>query len=152
MPSPELDRLVDSRLLEREPPIREEFEGLVRHASATLVDARNESLSLESRFQLAYGTAHSIALAALRWHGYRPRNNRQIVFQALAHTMNTPASIWRLLARSHEQRNRLEYEGLGEVDETLVRDLIRAGGDLLAQIRAFPLPRPPGSRPARSKR
>lgn len=89
MPSPELERLVTSGVLIHEPPIREEFEGLVRQASATLNDSKNPDLSAESRFQLAYGAAHSLSLAALRWHGYRSRN-RQIVFQALAHTRGTP--------------------------------------------------------------
>ena len=140
MPSPELERLVESRALEREPPIREEFEGLLRHATATLADAKNVGLSLDGRFQLAYGAVHSIALAALRWHGYRPRNNRQIVFQALAHTMNAPPSVWRTLARAHEQRNRREYEGLGEIDERLLDDVLARGADLLAQISEFPLP------------
>jgi hypothetical protein len=113
MPSVELDRLVSINILSHEAPIRAEFQGLVEDAAATLTDAQNETLSPESRFRLAYGAVHSIALAALRWHGYRPRNNRQIVFQALAHTLQVPAPVWRMLAQSHEQRNRREYEGRG---------------------------------------
>lgn len=139
MPSAELDRLVTIHVLAREAPIREEFEGLLEDAAATLTDSRNESLSLESRFRLAYGGVHSIALAALRWHGYRPRN-RQIVFQALAHTLDIPAAVWRMLARSHEQRNRREYEGRGEIDERLLADVIAAGIDMLDRIRKLPPP------------
>ena len=139
LPSPELERLVDSGLLEREPPIRSEFEGLLHHAEVLIGDARNEDLSIESRSSLAYTAAHSIALAALRWHGYRPRN-RQIVFQALAHTMGTPAATWRMLSRSHEQRNRREYEGSGEISETLLRDVIVAADALLKQLLEFRLP------------
>jgi hypothetical protein len=142
MPSPELDRLVASGVLEYEAPIRAEFEGFPRHASLTLADAQNERLALESRFTLAHGAVHSIALAALRWHGYRPRN-RQIVFQALAHTMKAPAPVWRTLARSHEQRNKREYEGVGQIDERLLRDVIAAGVELLAQLRELPLPAEP---------
>ncbi len=48
-------------------------------------DAANTSLSLEGRFDLAYNAAHSLSLAALRWHGYRA-SNRYIVFQVLPHT------------------------------------------------------------------
>ncbi len=140
MPSPELDRLVAINVLAHEAPIRAEFEGLVDDASATLTDAQNATLSSESRFRLAYGAVHSIALAALRWHGYRPRNNRQIVFQALAHTLQVPAPVWRMLTRAHEQRNRREYEGLGEIDERLLADVIAAGIDLLARVRRLALP------------
>ena len=142
MPSTELDRLVVINVLAAEPPIREEFEGLISDAAATLKDAQNETLSPESRFRLAYGAVHSIAVAALRWHGYRPRN-RQIVFQALAHTLKVPAPVWKMLARSHEQRNRREYEGAGEIDERLLADVIAAGIDLLARVRQLPLPEEP---------
>jgi hypothetical protein len=140
MPSAELDRLVAINLLAHEAPIRTEYEGLVEDAAATLTDAQNETLSPESRFRLAYGAVHSLALAALRWHGYRPRNNRQIVFQALAHTLGVPVPVWRMLARAHEQRNRREYEGRGEIDERLLADVIAAGIDLLAKIRDRGLP------------
>jgi hypothetical protein len=141
MHSPELDRLVETRVLQREATIREEFDGLVREADLTLADANKKDLSLESRFRLAYGAAHSLALAALRWHGYRPRN-RQIVFQALPHTLGTPAGIWRMLSRCHDQRNRTEYEGVSQVDERLVQDLVNAGDGLPKAVRTLgPPPR-----------
>jgi len=139
MPSPDLERLVGIGLLQHEAPIREEFEGLVREAELTLGDAKNASLSPPSRFRLAYGAAHALALAALRWHGYRPRN-RQVVFQALAHTLGTPAPIWRMLSKSHDQRNRMEYEGRGEIDERLLRDLVEAADGLLRLVRKLPSP------------
>lgn len=142
MSSAELERLVSIGVLAPEAPICAEFQGLVADAAATLADAQKEDLSLESRFRLAYGAVHSIALAALRWHGYRPRN-RQIVFQALAHTLQVPAPIWKMLARAHEQRNKREYEGIGDVDERLLRDVIHAGIDLLARVRQLSPPADP---------
>ncbi|MCA1732522.1 MAG: hypothetical protein LC732_02850 [Acidobacteria bacterium] len=139
MPSPELDRLVTTGVLAHEAPIREEFEGLVRQAAATLNDSKNLALATESRFQLAYGAAHSLSLAALRWHGYRPRN-RQVVFQALAHTLGTPAAVWRTLAKSHELRNRHEYEGGAVSDERLLEDVIEAADGLLRTVRELGSP------------
>lgn len=59
--------------LRAEPPDAAEFAGLVRSALARLADAGNTTLSLESRFDLAYNAAHALCLAALRWHGY-PRS------------------------------------------------------------------------------
>lgn len=139
MPLPELERLVDTGLLEREPPVQKEFDGLVAEATVLLRDSRSEQLSVDSRFRLAYGSAHAIALAALRAHGYRPRN-RQIVFQALAHTLGAPAATWRMLARSHQERNKREYEGGGEISNALLRDVTDAAETLLRDIESL---RPP---------
>lgn len=133
MPSAELERLADMGSLKRERPSGEEIEGLVRSARARLADAEKESLSAESRFDLAYNAAHALALAALRWHGYRAEK-RYMVFQALAHTLGVQSSTWRLLAKCHDQRNRAEYEGLADVDQALLEGLIAAGRELLAAI------------------
>jgi hypothetical protein len=57
-----------------EPPDRVEFAGLVKSATVRLRDAANASLSLESRFDLAYNAAHAFSLAALRGHGFRAHN------------------------------------------------------------------------------
>jgi len=139
MTSAELERLVGIGKLKREPPSRREHEGLTDSGAARLADARNEELAPESRFDLAYGAAHSFALAALRWHGYRS-DSRYLVFQALAHTLGTPSPTWRLLAKCHERRNRLEYEGVVEVDERLLTDLLVAAEDLLEAVRKLPIP------------
>ncbi len=101
MTSTELDRLVDSRGLKREPPSKAEFDGLVRSGVARLADAGNASLSLESRFDLACNAAHALALAALRRMGYRCAN-RYLVFQTLPHTTGVPASVWRALSTRTE--------------------------------------------------
>jgi hypothetical protein len=142
MPSVELERLAAHGLLKREPPARAEFEALVRSGEARLHDAQNEDLSLDSRFDLAYNAAHALALAALRWSGYRAEK-RYLVFQCLAHTLATPAPTWRLLVRCHEERNRTEYEGMPDVSAVLVADLVAAGGKLLEEVRKLPLPRDP---------
>jgi hypothetical protein len=74
MTSAELENLVRIGQLKREPPGSAEIEGLMRSAAARLTDAAKPSLSIESRFDLAYNAAHALCLAALRWHGYRPAN------------------------------------------------------------------------------
>ena len=91
MPHP-LDNLCGpGRPLQKEAPDADESAGLLRSGTARLKDARNITLALESRFDLAYNAAHSLSLAALRRRGYRA-----------------------------------EYEGLLDVDERLVTDLIAA--------------------------
>jgi hypothetical protein len=123
MSKEELDNLVKIGQLKAEPGTQVEFDGLVDSARKRLADARNEKLSFESRFDLAYNAAHAFALAALRRHNYRS-GNRYVVFQVLPHTLGLDAIIWRVLAKCHDRRNLAEYEGHFEVDEQLLNDLI----------------------------
>ena len=76
MPSPneQLLNLVRIKELKAEPPDQRELDGLIRSAQRRLPDAQNAANAPDSRFSLAYDAAHSLALAALRWHGFRPSN------------------------------------------------------------------------------
>ncbi|NDZ11314.1 hypothetical protein C7T35_14230 [Variovorax sp. WS11] len=111
--------------LKAEPPDAKEFAGLKRSGRARLQDALNVSLSLESRFDLAYNAARALCLAALRWSGYRS-TNRYIVFQLLPHTLGLGPEVWRVLSKCHDIRNLGEYEGDLNVDERIVTDLVAA--------------------------
>ena len=102
-------------------------------ARTRLADARLASLSLEGRFTSAYNAAHSAALSALRWHGYRSEN-RYAVFQCLTHTLNWPAPRWRVLDAAHQKRNLAEYEGFLEVDESAITELCDLAGSLIAEV------------------
>lgn len=113
------------KALKAEAPDANEMAGLQRTGLARLTDARNASLALESRFDLAYNAAHALCLAALRRLGYRA-GNRYIVFQVLPHTLGLGPEVWRVLDKCHNTRNLGEYEGLLDVDERLVHDLIAA--------------------------
>lgn len=124
-----------------EPPRRAEIEGLVRSAVNRLEDARNADLSRDSRFDLAYNAAHALALAALRLAGYRS-DNRYLVFQLLPVTLDARPETWRLLAKCHDIRNRVEYEGSVDLTDRLVEDLLVAAGDLLESVRRLELPPP----------
>ena len=136
-PSP-LDRLAGpGNVLGKEAPDAKEFDGLVHSGLARLKDAENEANSLESRFDLAYGAAHALCLAALRHHGFRP-SKRYIVFQVLPDTLRLGPEIWRVLSKCHDMRNRTEYEGALDVDERLVTDLIAACRKVADQINELP--------------
>jgi hypothetical protein len=113
------------KALAAEPPDVAEIAGLIRSGQARLDDARNASLSLEGRFDLAYNAAHALCLAALRRKGFRARH-RYIVFQALPHTLGLGPEVWRVLAKAHDARNLAEYEGHVDVSERLVLDVIAA--------------------------
>lgn len=124
-PSPLENLSGPGKALKAEAPDAQELNGLIRTGKARLQDARNTTLSLESRFDLAYNAAHALCLAALRNKGYRA-SNRYIVFQVLPHTLGLGPEVWRVLDLCHNRRNLGEYEGLLDVDERLVTDLIAA--------------------------
>jgi hypothetical protein len=131
-----LQNLAKIGKLKAEPPDQAEFDGLVRSAIRKLPDAQNSGLALESRFSLAYDAAHSLAPAALRWHGYRPAN-RYIVFQILGSTVSFPDAKWRFLDNCHQKRNVALYEGDYVEDENLIKELIAVAGELQIAVDAL---------------
>ena len=137
MSNEHLDRLVRIDQLKSESFSQSEFDGLIRSGGARLSDAKNESLSLESRFDLAYNASHALSLAALRWHGYRS-NNRYLVFQCLRHTLDLPNELWRVMDEAHRKRNLAEYEGYLDVHEQLVNALIRVAAEVADRINKLP--------------
>lgn len=140
MTSENLQRLVSAKQLKAEPPDRKEYEGLVGLAGTRLEGARTPGLALANRFDLGYGAAHALSLAALRWHGYRSEN-RYIVFQCLQHTLGLGADVWRVLVVCHERRNAAEYVGDVRLDEPLMAELLKATEAVLERVLALPLPK-----------
>jgi len=132
----ELDNLVKINKLKVEPPDQKEFDGLVASAKRRLQDAMVEGLSDEGRFSLAYGAAHALSLAAMRWHGYRS-DNRYLVFQCLQHTIGLDSVKWRVLDQCHRVRNIAEYEGHLEINAQLLKELIEITEALLKMIEAL---------------
>lgn len=117
-----LDNLVKAKKLRKEPFDQAEFNGMLRAAKIRINDARLDGLSKESQFSLAYSAAHSLSLAAMRWHGYRS-DNRYLVFQCLQHTVGFSNAQWRVLDLCHKKRNLAEYEGLLEINDALLKEL-----------------------------
>jgi hypothetical protein len=101
-----------------------------------LNDAQLEGLSEEGKFLSAYGAAHGLATAALRWHGYRS-DNRYLVFQCLQHTVGLASAKWLVLDNCHKKRNLAEYEGLFDVSSKLVEELIEVTKELLKSVESL---------------
>ena len=131
-----LDNLVKIGQLKAEEATPEEIAGLVRSGAVRLRDSKNDSLSIESRFDLAYNAAHALSLAALRHYGYRSQS-RFLVFQCLQHTLNLPNEQWRVLDSAHRKRNMAEYEGDIDVDEQLIQALIRVTDEVARRVSKF---------------
>ena len=129
----QLDNLVRIGQLRTEPATEGEVEGLLRSGQRRLEDAGRKELSLESRFDLGYNSAHALALAALRAQGYRS-DSRYLVFQCLQHTIGLPREQWRVLDQAHRKRNLAEYEGAMDVDEHLVSALQRIAWEVAKRV------------------
>lgn len=129
----QLENLVRTGGLKAEAPDASESAGLLRSAVDRLKDAHNSALSFASRFDLAYNSAHALALYTLRQMGYRS-DKRYLVFQCLAHTVTVSKTQVRIFALCHERRNLAEYEGYLDVDEKLLEELLQATDVLLEKI------------------
>lgn len=129
----QLENLVRTGGLKTEPPDANESAGLLRSAVDRLKDAHNSALSFASRFDLAYNSAHALALYALRQMGYRS-DKRYLVFQCLAHTVDVSKTQVRIFTLCHERRNLAEYEGYLDIDEKLLAELLQATDALLEKI------------------
>ena len=140
MSHPQLDNLVRIGRLKAEPAAVGELRGLVRSGIRRLDDATRENLSIESRFDLAYNAAHALALAALRFQGYRSES-RYLVFQCLQHTLGLPPEQWRVLDEAHRKRNLAEYEGEMDVEEQLVAALLRVAREVATRVENLAEPR-----------
>ena len=134
MSSEALDKLVDIGALKHEPGDQAEFDGLVALGRAKLKNSENKELSDESKFDLAYGAAHALSLAAMRWNGYRPKNVRYAVFQSLPHTLSLGPEVWRPLDKAHSLRNLADYAGSFRVDRQLQNDLVKSTKIVLAAV------------------
>lgn len=129
----QLNNLVKIKKLKQEAPDQNEFDGMLASAKHRLKDAQIDSLSEESQFSLAYGAAHALALAAMRWHGFRS-DNRYLVFQCLQQTIGLANEKWRVLDKCHKQRNLAEYEGNLEITPQLQEELINITKELLESV------------------
>jgi len=133
MAKPELDNLVRINQLKAEPPLRKEYDGMLKSAQRGLADAQNESIETDSQFDLAVEAAHKFALAALRREGYRSEN-RITVYQTLAHTIGVSNADLQIFLKAHNEHNLASSQGRIDIDEKLLADLIAATKRLSAAV------------------
>ncbi|MBN2587781.1 MAG: hypothetical protein JXA64_09710 [Candidatus Fermentibacteraceae bacterium] len=134
MPSENLENLEELGLLLPLERSETEFIRLVEKGRRFHADSIKDNLSIESRFQLAYEASFSLALAALRWCGYRPsRNGRYVVFQALTHTISLGKEV-AMLSEAHAIRNGMEYDADPFDDMAFLEELITINETLLDRV------------------
>jgi len=135
----ETDNLVRIERLKVEPPTHSEYAGMVASARRCLVDAQNNDLDPDSQFDLAYGAAHRLALAALRREGYRSAD-RITVFQTLVHTLGLDRAHIQTFLKAHNERNLAEYQGRMDIDAKFLADLLRSTKALEMEVAKLPPP------------
>jgi uncharacterized protein (UPF0332 family) len=119
----ELDNLMIQRLLEA--------------AQSSLQDAKLNTLSNESRFDLAYKAIMQLANAALQAKGYRVLTSKpghhQLMIQVLPLTIGLDNTTVILLDQLRKQRNAIDY--LGDiVSDALTSDVITQAETLLKLV------------------
>ncbi len=136
MPHENLDNLVKIGKLKVDPSTDDEVMGLIKRGLVRIEDYKHPDLSIETRFDIVYGAAHALCLAALKNAGYRSES-RYIVFQCAQHTIGLEPEYWRVMSDAHRQRNIAEYEGHVEVNEQLLEALVRVVDIVAERVQAL---------------
>lgn len=100
--------------LQREPTSAEEIRRFLGKISTKLTDAGKDSISLDSRFDLAYEALLQIGLAALRANSLRPDSrggHHVLALQTLHTSIGYPREKLRLLDEFRRQRATGLYDG-----------------------------------------
>lgn len=126
-----IDRLVEH---ETDP---EQFGRLLQSADRFLNDARQESVSLETRLDAAYRAISQYAMLGLWANGYRTSKSspghHQTMIQSLVHSIELDKDQMALLDTFRVKRNAIDYSG-EEVDEGSVLACIEEADRLRSSL------------------
>ena len=103
-----------------------------------LSDASRKGNTLRGRFGNANSAAHSLLMAAIKMHGYRPtgeKGHRYILYELLDALLPAAAGAKAVLSQAHKLRNRSEYDGDPiDVTQGLVEDLVSAAANVQEEV------------------
>lgn len=115
-----LENLLKIGQLKQHPPDRDEIQRLLTAARRNIDDAKIESISPETRFDVSYKAIMQSALAALMANGYRTDTNKpghhMTVIQALPLTIGLKPARVTMLDTLRRKRNVSDYTGV-DIDE-----------------------------------
>jgi hypothetical protein len=110
---------------------------LLESAKRSIADARQESISLETRLDAAYRAISQLSLIALWANGFRPARSKpghhQTMIQSLVHTIELDRDEMLLLDTFRVKRNAVDYTG-EDVDEASVNECIAAAERLMSRV------------------
>ena len=121
------------------PPSRLGIRELLAVADRDLADADVRALSIEGRFQMAYGAALTAALAALTASGFRParESHHHRVIQSLSLTIGADAATVDTFDAFRKKRNASGYERINVVTEHECMEMIALALNLRRDVEAW---------------
>lgn len=134
-----LDKLV-GRGLEKADADAQELARYLAKIRRKLADCRQGSISLDSRFDLAFEALLQIALAALRANGYRTTSaagHQQMAIQVLPKSIGIDAGEVRVLDEYRKKRSAGLYQADFDPSEAEVSAVVRAVQRLLERLIAW---------------
>ncbi|MBD1401263.1 hypothetical protein [Pelovirga terrestris] len=134
-----LENLI-GRGLEHEPSRKPEIQRLLEKIATKLTDSRNQTVSLETRFDIAYEALLQIGLVALRSHHLRPNSrggHHVIALQTLPLTIGYPREKLRLLEEFRKQRAAGLYDGSFTPSESELNELIAVVSELQSLLMSW---------------
>ena len=126
--------------LQQEAASPEEIRRFLNKIAIKLTDAQSETLSLDSRFDLAYEALLQIGLAALRANGFRPDSrggHHLLALQTLNTTIGYPREKLRLLDEFRRQRATGLYDGSFDPTKAEVQAILRTVTELKNYFEAW---------------
>ena len=115
----------------------EQVRRMLDSAERAIADARQESISPETRLDAAYRAITQLCMVALWANGFRASKSRpghhQTMIQSLVHSIGLDRDQVLLLDTFRVKRNAIDYTG-DEVDEASVDECVAAARNLLCQV------------------
>lgn len=110
---------------------------MLQSAERSIADARQASISAETRLDAAYRAVTQLSMVALWANGFRPAKSKpghhQTMIQSLVHTIGMDRDEMLLLDTFRVKRNAIDYTG-EDVDEASVDECIVAADGLLKRV------------------
>ncbi len=118
---------------------RQEIEHLFRLVDRDLKDCRNQDLSLDWRFNIAYNAALQCAKAALAAAGFRAvkEAHHYRVIQSLRFTLKTEDKHIRTFDAFRKKRNISEYNHAGSISKAELSEMIALAENLRRSAEAW---------------
>ena len=132
-----LENLLKIGQLERHETDAVQVGRLLDSANRCLADARQESITAETRLEAGYRAIMQLSMAGLWANGFRPTSSsghHMTMIQSLGHSVGLDSDQVRLLDTFRVKRNTINYTG-EDMDIASVEACIAAGEDLMQHIR-----------------
>ena len=110
---------------------------MLESAERSIADARQASISPETRLDAAYRAITQLSMIALWANGFRPARSKpghhQTMIQSLVHTVELDRDDMLLLDTFRVKRNAIDYTG-EDVDDSSVDECIGAAARLMIRV------------------